>query len=145
MGRSGTLIRSPAFYRCRFLSSTARTETFKHALVGVNLSASTRHANDWSGIVLAQYPSKDAFDQPQEGGSLERVLRDCERSHVHGLRRPAHEDGCAGHRAFRLQEDGFVEASIPDKHESTRGLLPGLLHYSPPILRKSQTHSHSSR
>ncbi len=59
------------------------------ALVGVNVSASTRHANDWSGIVLVQYPSKDAYDQQQEGGSLERVLRDCERSHVHGLRRPA--------------------------------------------------------
>ena len=58
-------------------------------LVGVNMAASTRLSNDWSGVVLAQYPSKGVFDRQQEGGALAQVLGRCERSHVHGFRRPA--------------------------------------------------------
>jgi hypothetical protein len=58
-------------------------------LAGVNMAASTRLSNDWSGVVLAQYPSKDVFDRQQKGGALEQVLGRCERSHVHGFRRPA--------------------------------------------------------
>ena len=58
-------------------------------LVGVNMAASTQLANDWSAVVLAQYPSKDAFDRQREGAEFEQVLGGCERSHVHGVRRPA--------------------------------------------------------
>ena len=58
-------------------------------LVGVTMAASTQLANDWSAVVLAQYPSKDAFDRQREGAELKQVLGRCERSHVHGFRRPA--------------------------------------------------------
>ena len=58
-------------------------------LVGVNMAASTQLPNEWSAVVLAQYPSRDAFDRQCEGAEVERVLAGCERSHVHGFRRPA--------------------------------------------------------
>jgi hypothetical protein len=58
-------------------------------LVGVTMVPSMQLANDWSAVVLAQYPSKDAFDRQREGAEVEQVLAGCERSHVHGFRRPA--------------------------------------------------------
>ncbi len=57
-------------------------------LVGVNMAASTRLANDWSAVVLAQYPSKEAFDRQHEGPEFKQLLGGCERSHVHGFQRP---------------------------------------------------------
>lgn len=58
-------------------------------LVGVNMAASTQLANEWSAVVLAQYPTQEAFHRQQEGGEFDQVLGGCERSHVHGFRRPA--------------------------------------------------------
>jgi len=58
-------------------------------LVAVNMAASTRLPNDWSALVLAQYPSQGAFERQREGAELTRVLDGCERSYVHGFRRSA--------------------------------------------------------
>jgi hypothetical protein len=58
-------------------------------LVGVTMVPSTQLANDWSAAVLAQYPSKDAFDRQRKAAAVEQVLGGCERSYVHGFRRPA--------------------------------------------------------
>ena len=58
-------------------------------LVAVNMAASARLPNDWSALVLAQYPSQDAFERQREGSELGQVLDGCERSYVHGFRRPA--------------------------------------------------------
>jgi len=57
-------------------------------LVAVNMAASTQLPNDWSALAMAQYPSKDAFERQYEGPELKKVLAECERSHVHGYRRP---------------------------------------------------------
>ncbi len=58
-------------------------------LVGVTMAESTQLANDWSAVVLAQYPSRDAFDRRRESAEVGQVLGGCERSYVHGFRRPA--------------------------------------------------------
>ncbi len=58
-------------------------------LVGANMAASTRLPNEWSAVLLAQYPSRDAFQRQREGAELTRVLGECERSYVHGFHRPA--------------------------------------------------------
>ena len=58
-------------------------------LVAVNMAASARLPNDWSALVLAQYPSQDAFERQREAPQLGQVLDGCERSYVHGFRRPA--------------------------------------------------------
>ena len=57
-------------------------------LVGVNMAASTRLPNDWSAVVLAQYPSERAFQRQREGAELTHVLGGCERSYIHGFQRP---------------------------------------------------------
>ncbi len=58
-------------------------------LVGVTMAESTQLANDWSAVVLAQYPSRDAFDRRHESAEVGRVLGGCERSYVHGFQRSA--------------------------------------------------------
>jgi len=58
-------------------------------LVGVIMAESKQLANDWSAVVLAQYPSRDAFDRRHESAEVGQVLGGCERSYVHGFRRPA--------------------------------------------------------
>jgi hypothetical protein len=58
-------------------------------LVGVTMAESTQLANDWSAIVLAQYPSRDAFDRARETAEVRQVLDGCERSYVHGFKRSA--------------------------------------------------------
>jgi len=58
-------------------------------LVGVTMAESTQLANDWSAVVLAQYPSRDAFDRLRETAEIQRVLEGCERSYVHGFKRSA--------------------------------------------------------
>ncbi len=58
-------------------------------LVGVIMAESKQLANDWSAVVLAQYPSKDAFARRHESAEVGQVLGGCERSYVHGFRRPA--------------------------------------------------------
>ncbi|MCH2172904.1 hypothetical protein MK489_19175 [Myxococcota bacterium] len=57
-------------------------------LVGVNMAASTQLPNDWSAVVLAQYPSKEAFQRQYEAAELSHILSGCERSYVHGFQRP---------------------------------------------------------
>jgi len=58
-------------------------------LAAVNMAASTRLPNEWSALLMAQYPSKEAFDRQRESAALQQVLRGCEYTHVHGFRRPA--------------------------------------------------------
>ncbi|MCP4004376.1 MAG: hypothetical protein GY725_09295, partial [bacterium] len=57
-------------------------------LVGVTMAASTQLANDWSAVVLAQYPSKETFERQREAAEVTQVLGGCERSYVHGFQRP---------------------------------------------------------
>ncbi len=58
-------------------------------LVGVTMAESTQLANDWSAVVLAQYPSRDAFDRRRVTAEIRQVLDGCERSYVHGFKRSA--------------------------------------------------------
>ena len=58
-------------------------------LVGVTMAESTQLDNDWSAVVLAQYPSREAFDRRSESAEVGQVLSGCERSYVHGFRRSA--------------------------------------------------------
>lgn len=58
-------------------------------LVGVTMAESTQLANDWSAVLLAQYESRDAFERQHESAEVRQVLGGCERSYVHGFRRPA--------------------------------------------------------
>jgi len=58
-------------------------------LVAVTMAESARLPNDWSAVLLAHYPSRDAFERQREGAALDQALSRCERSYVHGYRRPA--------------------------------------------------------
>lgn len=58
-------------------------------LVAANMAASTRLPNDWSALVIAQYPSQGAFERQREDTEMQKALGSCERSYVHGFRRPA--------------------------------------------------------
>lgn len=58
-------------------------------LVALNMASSTQLPNDWSGFVLAQFPSRDAFDRCHGSTPLRSALEHCERTHVHGFQRPA--------------------------------------------------------
>ena len=58
-------------------------------LPGMTMVASTQLASDWSAVVLAQYPSREAFDRARETAEVGQVLEGCERSYVHGFKRPA--------------------------------------------------------
>ena len=58
-------------------------------LVGMTMVSSTQLANDWSAVMLAQYPSRDAFDRHSKAEGVMCVLDGCERSYVHGFRRSA--------------------------------------------------------
>jgi len=57
-------------------------------LVAVNMAASTRLPNEWSALLLAQYPSREAFQRQREGAKYKHALDGCERSYVHGFQRP---------------------------------------------------------
>jgi len=56
-------------------------------LAGMTMASSTQLANDWSAVMLAQYPSRDAFDRHSKAADVRYVLDGCERSYVHGFRR----------------------------------------------------------
>lgn len=58
-------------------------------LVALNMAPSTQLPNDWSGFVLAQFPSRTAFDRCHESAELKSALEPCERTHVHGFQRAA--------------------------------------------------------
>ena len=58
-------------------------------VVGMTMMSSTQIANDWSAVVLAQYPSRDAFDRHRKAEGVRHVLDGCERSYVHGFQRSA--------------------------------------------------------
>jgi hypothetical protein len=58
-------------------------------LVGVTMAESTQLPNDWSAVVLAQYPSRDAFEHRRETTEMRQALDGCERSYVHGFKRSA--------------------------------------------------------
>jgi uncharacterized protein (DUF1330 family) len=50
---------------------------------------STQLENDWSAAILAQYPSRDAFDRSHKSPELKHALQQCEHSHIHGFERSA--------------------------------------------------------
>jgi hypothetical protein len=58
-------------------------------LVGMTMVPSSQLASDWSAVVLAQYPSRDAFDRNRGSAGVQQVLEGCEDSHVHGFQRSA--------------------------------------------------------
>ena len=87
LGREGELVTLRALRRA--IEAPGGGRVIYAGLVAVNMAASTRLPNDWSALVLTQYPSKDAFERQREGAALGQVLRGCERSHVHGFWRPA--------------------------------------------------------
>jgi hypothetical protein len=58
-------------------------------LVGLTMAPSKQLANDWSAVVVAQYPSRESFDRHRASRAFQQVLEGCVRSHVHGFRRPA--------------------------------------------------------
>jgi hypothetical protein len=58
-------------------------------LVAVTMVPSSQLENDWSAVLPAQYPSRDAFDRNRRSSAVQRALDGCERSHAHGFVRPA--------------------------------------------------------
>ena len=58
-------------------------------LVVQTMVPSTQLENDWSAAILAQYPSREAFDRNHESPELKHALQQSERSHVHGFERSA--------------------------------------------------------
>ena len=86
-GREGELATLRAL--CCAIEAPGGGRVVYAGLVGMTMVPSAQLANDWSAVVLAQYPSKDAFDRQREGAEVRRVLDGCERSYVHGFRRSA--------------------------------------------------------
>jgi hypothetical protein len=58
-------------------------------LVAMTMVPSSQLGNDWSAVAIAQYPSRDAFEQNRRSPAVERALGASEQSHVHGFERPA--------------------------------------------------------
>jgi hypothetical protein len=57
-------------------------------LAPLTLAESAQIENDWSGVLIAQYPSRDAFERGRKTPALEQALAACEYTHVHGFERP---------------------------------------------------------
>ena len=53
-------------------------------LVGPAMAKSKQLANDWDGLILAQYPSREAFDSMTAQDDYRELLARSERSHTHG-------------------------------------------------------------
>ncbi len=87
LGREGELATLRAMRRAIEVPGGGRV--VYAGLVAVNMASSMRLPNEWSAVLLAQYPSRDAFQRQREGAELTRVLGECERSYVHGFHRPA--------------------------------------------------------
>ena len=58
-------------------------------LVGLTMAPSTQLENDWSAVLIAEYPSQQAFEQNRTSTAWEELRARCERSHLSGFRRPA--------------------------------------------------------
>ena len=86
LGREGELAALAALRRAIEVPGGGRV--VYAGLVAVNMAASMRLPNEWSALVLAQYPSRDAFDRQREGAEYKHALDRCERSYVHGFQRP---------------------------------------------------------
>jgi hypothetical protein len=87
LGREGELAALRAL-RCA-IEAPGGGHVVYAGLVGVTMAESTQLANDWSAVVLAQYPSREAFDRWHESADVGQVLGGCERSYVHGFQRSA--------------------------------------------------------
>jgi hypothetical protein len=85
LGREGELAALRAL-RCA-IEAPGGGRVVYAGLVGVTMAESTQLANDWSAVVLAQYPSRDAFDRRRETTEMRQTLDGCERSYVHGFKR----------------------------------------------------------
>jgi hypothetical protein len=85
LGREGELSSLRAL--CRAIEAPGGGRVVYAGLVAVNMAASMRLPNEWSALVLSQYPSREAFDRQFHGGQLKEVLDGCERSYVHGFQR----------------------------------------------------------
>ncbi len=86
MGREGEFAALAALRRAIEVPGGGRV--VYAGLVAVNMAASTRLPNEWSALVLAQYPSREAFQRQREGAEYKHALDSCERSYVHGFQRP---------------------------------------------------------
>ncbi|MEO1935842.1 MAG: hypothetical protein ABGX04_13795 [Myxococcales bacterium] len=56
-------------------------------LVGPAMAKSKQLANDWDGLLLTQYPSREAFDAMASQDAYRRMLARSERTHTHGATR----------------------------------------------------------
>lgn len=86
-GREGELT---ALRALRDATETPDGGTVVYAgLVALTMVPSSQLANDWSAVLIAQYPSREAFDRNRRSPAFEAALAGCERHHVHGFVRPA--------------------------------------------------------
>lgn len=106
-------------------------------LVVTTMVPSTQLENAWSAAILAQYPSREAFDRSHGSPELQQALQRCERSHVHGFERSAFANlmtplGLGGLRLLdiALRRDNILpfepvseEDAIPGFRERRRDLL----------------------
>jgi hypothetical protein len=58
-------------------------------LVATTMVPSTQIESEWSAAILAQYPSREAFDLSHKSPELKSVLQGLESSHIHGFERSA--------------------------------------------------------
>lgn len=57
-------------------------------LVGMLIVTSKQIPNDWTALVLAQYPSRETFNKAMASSDYRRVMQGFENSYTHGVKRP---------------------------------------------------------
>lgn len=57
-------------------------------LVGMRIVTSKQISNDWTALVLAQYPSRETFNKAMASSDYKRVMQGFENSYTHGVKRP---------------------------------------------------------
>jgi len=58
-------------------------------LIGMAIVRSKQIPNDWTAVVLAQYPSRETFEKAIENSDYKMAIQSFENSYTHGVKRPA--------------------------------------------------------
>jgi len=57
-------------------------------LIGMAIVRSKQIPNDWTALVLTQYPSRETFNKAMENSDYKMVMQGFENSYTHGAKRP---------------------------------------------------------
>lgn len=78
-------------------------------LIGMRIITSKQIPNDWSALILAQYPSRETFNNAMENSDYKMVMQGFENSYTHGVKRPARRNIVIPQMLGMLQIRNFLK------------------------------------